>query len=35
MLQPDEKTQLNTFLGEWLGYCQRYGQSSQPVVINP
>ncbi|HDZ57047.1 MAG TPA: DUF1249 domain-containing protein [Pseudomonas xinjiangensis] len=35
MLQPDEKYQLNSFLGEWLGYCQRYGQSAQPVVINP
>lgn len=35
MLQPDEKTQLNTFLGEWLGYCQRHGQSAHPVVINP
>lgn len=33
MLQPDEKYQLNLFLGEWLGYCQRYGQSAQPVLI--
>lgn len=33
MLQPDEKYQLNRFLGEWLGYCQRYGQSAQPVLI--
>ena len=31
MLQPDEKYQLNQFLGEWLGYCQRHGQSAQPV----
>lgn len=30
MLQPDEKYQLNQFLGEWLGYCQRHGQSAQP-----
>jgi len=35
MLQPDEKYQLNSFLGEWLGYCQRYGQSDQLVVLNP
>ena len=27
MLQPDEKYQLNQFLGEWLGYCQRHGLS--------
>lgn len=33
MLQPDEKFQLNQFLGEWLGYCQRYGRSAQPVII--
>ena len=34
MLQPDEKFQLNQFLGEWLGYCQRYGRSAQPVIID-
>lgn len=34
MLQPDEKFQLNQFLGEWLGYCQRYGRSAQPVIIH-
>lgn len=33
MLQPDEKFQLNQFLGEWLGYCQRNGQSAQPLSI--
>ncbi len=33
MLQPDEKFQLNRFLGEWLGYCQHHGQSAQPVLI--
>lgn len=33
MLQPDEKFQLNNFLGEWLSYCQRHGQSAQPVLI--
>ena len=34
MLQPDEKHQLNHFLGEWLGYCQRHGLSDMPVLIN-
>lgn len=33
MLQPDEKFQLNSYLGEWLGYCQHHGQSAQPVLI--
>ena len=33
MLQPDEKYQLNRFLGEWLGYCQRHGLSSQTLVL--
>ena len=33
MLQPDEKHQLNHFLGEWLGYCQRHGLSDMPVLI--
>ncbi len=33
MLQPDEKYQLNHFLGEWLGYCQRHGLSSQTLVL--
>ena len=33
MLQPDEKHQLNQFLGEWLGYCQRHGQSAQPLFL--
>lgn len=33
MLQPDEKYQLNHFLGEWLGYCQRHGWSSQSLVL--
>ena len=31
MLQPDEKHQLNHFLGEWLGFCRRHGLSSQSV----
>ena len=33
MLQPDEKYQLNQFLGEWLGYCLRHGQSAQPFTF--
>lgn len=33
MLQPDEKYQLNHFLGEWLGYCWRHGLSNQLVPI--
>ena len=32
MLQPDEKYQLNRFLGEWLGFCQQHGLSDQPVT---
>lgn len=30
MLQPDEKHQLNVFLGEWLGHCQQLGLSDLP-----
>lgn len=33
MLQPDEKYQLNRFLGEWLGYCQRHGLSDRPLPL--
>lgn len=33
MLQPDEKYQLNHFLGEWLGYCWRHGLSNQALSI--
>jgi uncharacterized protein YqiB (DUF1249 family) len=29
MFQPDEKAQLNHFLGEWLSHCLRYGQARQ------
>jgi uncharacterized protein YqiB (DUF1249 family) len=32
MYQRDEKSQLNTFLGEWLSYCLKYGQSLTPVL---
>lgn len=33
MLQPDEKYQLNHFLGEWLGFCQQHGLSDLPLSI--
>ena len=32
MHQPDEKSQLNLFLGEWLSHCLACGHEPQPVV---
>ncbi len=32
MHQPDEKAQLNQFLGEWLGHCLACGHELQPVI---
>lgn len=32
MHQPDEKTQLNLFLGEWLGHCLACGHELTPVL---
>lgn len=32
MHQPDEKAQLNLFLGEWLGHCLACGHELQPVL---
>ncbi|HSC83275.1 MAG TPA: DUF1249 domain-containing protein [Pseudomonas sp.] len=32
MHQPDEKTQLNLFLGEWLSHCLACGHELAPVV---
>lgn len=32
MHQPDEKTQLNLFLGEWLSYCLSCGHELEPVI---
>ena len=32
MHQPDEKTQLNLFLGEWLGHCLARGHELEPVL---
>ncbi len=32
MYQPDEKTQLNLFLGEWLGHCLMMGHESAPII---
>lgn len=31
MHQPDEKNQLNLFLGEWLGHCLACGHELEPV----
>lgn len=31
MLHPDEKTQLNLFLGEWLSHCMACGHELVPV----
>lgn len=31
MHQPDEKVQLNDYLGEWLSHCLTFGQHSEPV----
>lgn len=31
MHQPDEKNQLNLFLGEWLGHCMACGHEMEPV----
>jgi uncharacterized protein YqiB (DUF1249 family) len=33
MHQPDEKSQLNLFLGEWLSHCLACGHELEPVVI--
>ena len=33
MLAPDEKRQLNHFLGEWLSACLRHGQSTRTVAL--
>jgi len=32
MHQPDEKTQLNLFLGEWLSHCLACGHELEPVL---
>lgn len=32
MHQPDEKSQLNLFLGEWLNHCLACGHEAQPVL---
>ena len=34
MYQRDEKSQLNTFLGEWLSHCLKYGQALTPVLTS-
>lgn len=35
MLAPDEKTQQNLFLAEWLGHCLEQGQSAISFEPNP
>ncbi|OLU24525.1 cytoplasmic protein [Pseudomonas sp. PA15(2017)] len=32
MHQPDEKTQLNVFLGEWLSHCLACGHETEPLM---
>ncbi len=32
MYQPDEKAQLNKFLGEWLALCLQHGRVLEPVT---
>ncbi|TBV01011.1 DUF1249 domain-containing protein [Phytopseudomonas dryadis] len=32
MHQPDEKTQLNVFLGEWLSHCLACGHEMEPLL---
>jgi len=34
MLQKDEKQGLNEFLGEWLSFCLKHGQSTDVTVID-
>jgi len=33
MLQKDEKQSLNTFLGEWLSFCLKHGQSTETMMV--
>jgi len=32
MYQPDEKSQLNLFLGEWLSHCLACGHEAEPIL---
>lgn len=32
MHQPDEKSQLNLFLGEWLSHCLACGHEAEPIL---
>ncbi len=34
MYLPDEKNQLNQFLGEWLKQCRQYGRILEPVELS-
>jgi uncharacterized protein YqiB (DUF1249 family) len=33
MHQPDEKAQMNAFLGEWLTQCLQYGRAAESVML--
>lgn len=33
MLQKDEKQGLNEFLGEWLSFCLKHGQSTETIAV--
>ena len=33
MLLPDEKQQVNYFLGEWLNYCLKFGVAVEPLKL--
>ncbi len=35
MRLPDEKTQLNRFLADWLEHCIKFGHIDQEVVLSP
>lgn len=32
MRQPDEKAQLNRFLGDWLSHCLAFGHAAEPLL---
>ncbi|CSB80969.1 dehydrogenase [Vibrio cholerae] len=34
MVQPDEKAQLNRFLGDWLTFCLKHGISRSPITLS-
>ena len=34
MVTPDEKAQLNRFLGDWLTFCLKHGISRSPITLS-